>query len=102
MADGTPKLLDFSIAKLLDPEHAGNTIDPDHRRLTPRYASLERFLSKSVATTSDVYGLGVILYEGFKPIRGTQSPEMVEACQSLINLYEAWGKPEQAQRLQTN
>jgi tetratricopeptide (TPR) repeat protein len=37
-------------------------------------------------------------YDGFKPIRGARSPEMVEARRRLAQLYEAWGKPEQAAR----
>ncbi len=62
-AEGTPKLLDFGIAKLLDPEHSDNTLDPEKRRMTPCYASPEQLLGQPVATPSDVYSLGVILYE---------------------------------------
>lgn len=59
--DGNVKLLDFGIAKLLD---AGENITATAGlRLTLAYASPEQVKSEPIATTSDVYSLGVILYE---------------------------------------
>ncbi|MDX6695820.1 MAG: eukaryotic-like serine/threonine-protein kinase [Blastocatellia bacterium] len=74
-AEGTPKLLDFGIAKILNPEIASQTLDPTTaalRLMTPEYASPEQVRGFPAMTGSDVYSLGVLLYElltGHRPYR---------------------------------
>lgn len=75
-AQGTPKLLDFGIAKLLNPQLAGDiTHDPTAtamRLMTPEYASPEQVQGAPTTPTTDVYSLGVLLYElltGHRPYR---------------------------------
>jgi eukaryotic-like serine/threonine-protein kinase len=64
-ADGSPRLLDFGIAKLLDPgmeEGLRQATRPDTRLLTPEHAAPEQLLGQPVSTATDVYALGVLLY----------------------------------------
>jgi serine/threonine protein kinase len=65
-ADGMPKLLDFGIAKLLDTDPASQVSEPTMsmvRLLTTSYASPEQIRGEALTTVSDVYSLGVLLYE---------------------------------------
>jgi serine/threonine protein kinase len=73
--DGDPKLLDFGIAKLINPEMtliAGDPTAPEFRIMTPEYASPEQVRGDPITTASDIYSLGVLLYElvtGHRPYR---------------------------------
>jgi serine/threonine-protein kinase len=75
-SDGEPKLLDFGIAKLLDSE---TSTSPEQTitlqaLMTPDYASPEQVRGETMTTTSDVYSLGVVLYQlltGERPYRLT-------------------------------
>jgi len=62
-AGGEPKLLDFGIAKPLDPGADQTVTRTVFRAMTPRYASPEQVLGERITTATDVYSLGVILFE---------------------------------------
>lgn len=64
-AQSEPKLLDFGIAKILEADKSGSARAPttNLRPMTPDYASPEQLRGEPIATTSDVYSLGIILYE---------------------------------------
>ncbi|HEX2189261.1 MAG TPA: serine/threonine-protein kinase [Longimicrobiaceae bacterium] len=78
--EGEVRLLDFGIAKLLDPAAAPHTVPVTRtgdRLMTPQYAAPEQVRGGPVTTATDVYGLGLLLYEllcGRRP-------------------YELWGRP---------
>ncbi len=82
-AEGEAKLLDFGIAKMLDPggaARAGQETATLYRMLTPDYASPEQVRGQPVTTASDVYALGVVLYElvaGRRPYH-VENPEPAE------------------------
>ncbi|MGA7078855.1 MAG: protein kinase, partial [Terriglobales bacterium] len=81
--EGVPRLLDFGIAKLLNPESYQTALvtGTDWRPMTPEYASPEQIRGHAVTTATDVYSLGILLFEllsGHRPYRS--------AGQSLLEM----------------
>lgn len=78
--DGTPKLLDFGIAKMLVAQSSAAESEATHqtiRILTPAYASPEQLRGAAASVCSDIYSLGVVLYElvcGERPHEARLSP----------------------------
>ena len=85
--EGVPKLLDFGIAKVVDPQHWTHSFDQTAsvlRLMTPEYASPEQVRGEYVLEPSDIYSLGVLLYElltGHRPyrLRSHSAPELARA-----------------------
>ncbi len=110
------KLLDFGIAKILDPELAADTLQPTLTGIllmTPDYASPEQVRGETLTTASDIYALGVLLYEIISGKRPYQFPSRAphdiarviceEEPKSLISVIkEETPKPDFPQKKNNN
>lgn len=108
--DGTPRLLDFGIAKLLEvdamaPVALTATV---HRAFTPEYASPEQIRGGQITTATDVYALGALLYElltNERPYEFGTSSSLVDLEKSIMETPPAppsarvGGEPQLARRL---
>ncbi len=84
-ADGTPKLLDFGIAKVLAGTDGAAATRTVAGMMTPDYAAPEQFRGDPVTTATDVYALGVILHElltGQRPRRNAAHAETTDPAQA--------------------
>ena len=104
-AAGQVKLLDFGIAKLLNPGMSGMSVPHTRtafRVMTPEYASPEQVRGEPLTTGSDVYALGVVLYEllaGRRPyqIRTGAERELHElVCEREPERPSTWAKRPQS------
>jgi eukaryotic-like serine/threonine-protein kinase len=85
--DGVPKLLDFGISKILSTEIEDKATITRLGVMTPSYASPEQLRSESVTTATDIYSLGVILYEllsGHRPFENKEN-DLKEIYQAIID-----------------
>ncbi len=84
--DGTVKLLDFGVAKLLDDELESNAAPPSSAvALTPQYAAPEQLLAQTVSTATDVYALGLVLYLLLTGIHPFSLRSRSDALRALLN-----------------
>ncbi len=85
-AEGSPRLLDFGVAKIFSREGMdtgpGTDLTTLHAPLTPEYASPEQLRGDEVGTPSDVYSLGVLLYELITGVR--PYPTRAEGAAELV------------------
>jgi serine/threonine protein kinase len=88
--DGSAKLLDFGIAKVLDADETGSEkTKTEFRLMTPKYASPEQLRGELVSTQSDVFSLGVLLDEilsiNDNPQSAIRNPQSNAELRTIIN-----------------
>jgi eukaryotic-like serine/threonine-protein kinase len=113
---GIPRLLDFGIAKLLDPELYQTALVTQAivRPMTPEYASPEQVRGQAITPASDIYALGVLLYElltGHRPYRRGESmaeleraicDDEVERPSAVVTRTDAPSSPDTASAITPN
>lgn len=95
-ADGSVKLLDFGIAKILESSPISDErflTEVSVRLMTPAYSSPEQFRGECITTATDVYALGLILYELLSGRRAFQAASRAESDIAAAVLNSDPGKP---------
>lgn len=104
-SDAEPRLLDFGIASALEPDGASsNRTQTRFAAMTPAYASPEQLRQEPLTTASDIWSLGVILFElvtGAKPFRldGTSllQSERIISSGTRVSLRQALAQSQMAE-----
>jgi tetratricopeptide (TPR) repeat protein len=99
--EGRVKLLDFGVAKLLDAV-GGPATEKTSAPLTPDYAAPEQLTGHPITTATDVYALGVVLFELLTCRRPFQNTEMPVAHAVRTVLHEPAPPPSRAGRSGAN
>jgi len=98
LENGTVKLLDFGIAKLIDDDGNPTLTKTGMRVLTPAYAAPEQEAGEPVTTAADVYSLGVVLYEllsGHNPHQPSESKSSsVKRPSTVVGSSTTWTRPD--------
>lgn len=82
--DGHPKLVDFGVSKILDGRGEETLVTGNRWRVTLRYASPEQIKGERLTTATDIYSLGVVLYElltGASPFGDAEEPSSLVHAQ---------------------
>jgi len=99
--EGSPKLLDFGIAKILAARphtRADAESKTVFRMMTPRYASPEQRAGEPITTASDVYSLGIVLYELLTGGKPPELPSKPPTSGSMATLPQRFTRPSAAVR----